>query len=106
MKMNGLDANIFWVNFMLVSLLLSFLTSLNMYIFGCYIIEVPFFADTTPSVIWLLFGGWAIAQAAMASLFQVFLDSARTSTIIGYVLSIFSTLVAMALSTVIFPYPM
>jgi len=106
MKMNGLDPNVFWINFMLVSLCLSFVTSLNMYIWGSYIIQVPFFTDTSFGVIWLLFGGWAIAQTAMASFFQVFLDSARTATIIGYVLSIFSTLLAMALCTVIFPYPM
>ena len=42
----------------------------------------------------------------MASFFQVFLDSARMATIIGYVISIFSTLVGMALCTGIFPYPM
>ena len=38
MKMNGLDGRLYWVNFMLVSLLMSFLVSIMMYTFGIFIV--------------------------------------------------------------------
>ena len=43
MKMNGLDSKHYWVNFFLISFLLSMITSLNMYIFGTFIIDITFF---------------------------------------------------------------
>jgi hypothetical protein len=106
MKMNGLDPRHYWINFFFVSFSLSMLTSLNMYIFGTWIIEIPYFMNTSACLLWIIFIGWAIAQIAMTSLFQIFIDNSKTATIIGYILSIFSTLVGMVLSSVIFPYPM
>ena len=38
MKMNGLDGRLYWVNFMLVSFLMSFMVSLMMYLFGIFIV--------------------------------------------------------------------
>lgn len=53
-----------------------------------------------------MFIGWAIAQVSMASIFQIFINSSKTATIVGYILSIFSTLIGVTICTVIFPYPM
>ena len=106
MKMNGLDVRYYWVNFFIVSFLLSMVTSLNMYIFGTYIIEIAFFQQTSSALLWLIFVGWAIAQIALTSLIQVFVNSSKTATIVGYLLSIFSTIIGGVLSTVIYPFPM
>lgn len=53
-----------------------------------------------------MFIGWAIAQISMTSFVQIFINSSKTATIIGYILSIFSTLIGVTLCTVVFPYPM
>jgi hypothetical protein len=106
MKMNGLDSKHYWVNFFIISFLLSMLTSLNMYIFGTYVIDIVFFKQTSMLLIWVIFIGWAVAQIAMTSLVQVFITNSRTATIVGYLLSIFSTLIGGVISNVIYPLPM
>lgn len=106
MKMNGLDSKHYWVNFFIVSFILSMVTSLNMYIFGTYIIDITFFTQTSGSLIWLVFVGWAIAQISMTSFVQIFINNSRTATIVGYLLSIFSTLLGEVISTLIYPLPM
>jgi len=106
MKMNGLDVKYYWANFFIISFILSMITSLNMYIWGIYIIEITFFTTTAGSVIWITFIGWAIAQIAMTSLCQIFINSSKTATIIGYILSIFSTLIGVTLCTAVYPAPM
>ena len=106
MKMNGLDVRHYWVNFFIVSFLLSMITSINMYIFGTFIIDITFFKQTSFALLWLIFIGWAIAQISLTSLIQVFINNSKTATIVGYLLSIFSTIIGGVISTVIYPFPM
>lgn len=105
MKMNGLNMKYYWINFFIVSFLMSIFTSLVMYLVAIFIIDITFFTQTSALVVWIVFIVWAIAQTSMTSFVQVFIDNSKTATIVGYVLSIFSTLVGIAISTVIFPYP-
>jgi hypothetical protein len=106
MRMNGLEMRSYWGNFFLVSFGMSMACSCIMFVAGRYAIEVTFFVHTSALLLWTVFVGWAVAQVAMAALFQVFINSAKTATIVGYVLSIFSTLVGVTICTVIFPAPM
>lgn len=41
---------------------------------------------------WVMLIGWAIAQIGMTNFVQIFISNAKSATIVGYVLSIFSTL--------------
>ena len=93
MKMNGLDVKHYWVNFFIVSFILSMLTSLNMYIFGTLVIDITFFRQTSTVVIWVVFVGWSIAQISLTSFVQIFISNSKTATIVGYLLSIFSTII-------------
>ena len=93
MKMNGLDSKHYWINYFIVSFLLSMVTSFNMYIFGAYIIGIDFFEQTSPLLIWVTFIGWAISQIALTSFVQIFISNSKTATIVGYLLSIFSTII-------------
>lgn len=104
--MNGLDSKHYWVSFFIVSFFLSLLTSLTMYVFGYFVFEIEFFTETSAPLIWIIFVGWAIAQIAMTSFVQIFIDNSKTATIVGYILSIFSTLIGEVLATLIFPQPM
>ena len=106
MKMNGLDAKHYWVNFFIVSFLLSMVTSLNMYVIGTWIIDITFFKDTSFVLLWVTFIGWAIAMISLTSFVQIFISNSKTATIVGYLLSIFSTIIGGAVTTAIFPLPM
>jgi hypothetical protein len=106
MKMNGLSMRCYWINFFAVSFGMSIACSSIMFIAGKYLILIDFFVHTSALLLWAVFLGWAVAQVAMAALFQIFINSAKTATIVGYVLSIFSTLVGVPICTVIFPAPM
>lgn len=57
-------------------------------------------------MLWVVFVGWAIAQIALTSLVQIFINNSKTATIVGYLLSIFSTIIGEVISTLIFPLPM
>lgn len=104
MKMNGLNIKHYWINFFVVSFIISMISSLNMYVFA-YLIDIMFFTRTAASIIWLMFITWAIAQISMTTLFQVFINNSKAATIIGYLLSIFSTIIGLTVSTIIFPFP-
>ncbi len=106
MKMNGLNVKLYWVNFFIVSFLLTLLCSLIMYLVGAYVLQITYFTMTSPAIIWVTFVGWAIAQVSMTSFFQIFIDNSKTATIIGYILSIFSTLIGVTICTVVFPFPL
>lgn len=106
MKMNGLDPKHYWVNFFIFSFLLCMITSLNMYVIGAFVVDIMFFRDTALTVLWTTFVGWAIAMIALTSFVQIFITNSKTATIVGYLLSIFSTLIGGVISTFIFPIPM
>ena len=42
----------------------------------------------------------------MTSLVQIFINNSKTATIVGYIISIFSTLIGEVIATLIFPLPM
>lgn len=104
MKMNGLNIKYYWINFFIVSFIISMISSINMYL-SAYYIDIMFFTKTATSVIWMMFVSWSIAQISMTTLFQVFINNSKTATIVGYILSIFSTIIGLTISTLIYPYP-
>jgi hypothetical protein len=55
---------------------------------------------------WILLIGWAIAQISMTNFFQIFLKNSKSASIIGYILSIFSTLVGETISMGVYPDPL
>ena len=75
-----------------------------LYFFG-HFLDIMFFVHTSWQVLWILFAGWSIAQVALTAFVQIFINSSKTATIIGYLLSIFSALIAQALCTIIYPFP-
>lgn len=106
MKMNGLLMRYYWINFFLFNNLISLLSCGLLYIMGRYVFQIIFFVNTGWEVIWVLFVGWSVAQVSLTAFMQIFINSSKAATIIGYLLSIFSTIVGQAICTVIFPFPM
>lgn len=106
MKMNGLNIKYYWINTFIFNFIISNLTFLVFYLFGAYVIQLSFFTETGVTLFWIILIGWSIAQISLTTLVQIFINNAKSATIIGYLLSIFSTLVGEALSVTIYPFPM
>lgn len=104
--MNGLLMRYYWINFFLFNNLISLLSCGLLYIMGRYVFQIIFFVNTGWEIIWVLFVGWSVAQVSLTAFMQIFINSSKAATIIGYLLSIFSTIVGQAICTVIFPFPM
>jgi hypothetical protein len=49
---------------------------------------------------------WGIAQLSLTTFIQIFINSAKSGAIVGYLVSIFSTLIGLTLSTAVYPSPM
>jgi len=103
--MNGLNLKFYWVNVFIFNFMISMITFALFYLFGKYAIALTFFTETGFSVFWALLIGWAIAQISLTNLVQIFINSAKTATIIGYLLSIFSCLIGETITTFIYAYP-
>ena len=106
MKMNGLNIKYYWINTFIFNFFISMITFSVFYFFGYYVVELSFFRETSVVLFWVMLMGWAIAQISLTTFVQIFINNAKSATIIGYLLSIFSTLVGEALSVTIHPYPM
>lgn len=105
MKMNGLLMKYYWISFFIFNFILSLFSCCFLFFVGKYIFNIIFFSQTSWKVIFALFLGWSIAQVSLTAFVQIFINNSRTATIVGYLLSIFSSLVGQAISTVVYPYP-
>ncbi len=103
--MNGLIMRYYWIVFFIFNFLLSLLSCTILFLAGRYILDITFFTETSSSILFILFVGWSIAQVSLTAFVQIFINNAKTATIIGYLLSIFSGLVSQAICAVIYPYP-
>ena len=105
MKMNGLLMKYYWISFFIFNFLISFISCCFLYFTGKYVMEITFFTSTSWQVLFLLFAGWSVAQVSLTSFVQVFINNSKTATIVGYLLSIFSSLVGQAICNVVYPFP-
>ena len=105
MRMNGLKLKYYWISTFIFNFLISIVTFTIFYIFGAFVFNLSFF--TTSSVLlWVVLIGWGIAQISMTNLVQIFIRNAKSATIIGYILSIFSTLLGETISVAVYADPL
>lgn len=105
MKMNGLNVKYYWVSSFIFNISIIVLMMIIFYSFGRYYLQLTMFVETDVVVFWILLIGWAISLVAMTNFVQIFINSAKSATIIGYLLSIFSCFVGEAITTFIYAYP-
>jgi hypothetical protein len=104
--MNGLNIKYYWINTFIFNFIISLITFSTFYIFGYAVLKLTIFTETGILLYWTILLGWAIAQISLTNFVQIFVNNAKSATILGYLLSIFSTLIGEALSTTIHPFPM
>jgi len=105
MKMNGMKMTNYWIINYIWNLLLSLVSSLIFLFFGAYVLRLPFFVETSPWVLLSMILGWSLSQVSLSFFFQNFMARVRSATIIGYLLSIWTCVVAVSFNVGIYPYP-
>lgn len=106
MRMNGLKLKYYWLCTFIFSFGLSIITFLIFYIFGTYVLELSFFTQTSAVFMWVMFIGWAVAQIGMTNFVQIFIRNGKSATIVGYILSIFSTLLGETIAVAVYADPL
>lgn len=106
MKTNGLTMGSYWIVTFGFNLALSAVTFTVFYVFAREVLELSYFTETSFQLMVVIMVGWALSQVSLANLVQVFISKAKSATVIGYVISVFVTLVGEALSTAVFALPM
>lgn len=64
-----------------------------------------FFTETSIWLLIVVIVGWSLAQIGMAVFFQTFLSKSAAANIIGYLLSIWTSMIASTLSIGVYQYP-
>jgi hypothetical protein len=105
MKMNGLKITNYWLTFFVFNLLLCVITNLIFYLVGIIILDTSFFTKTSKLLLFIVSFGWSLAQIGMAAFFQTFLSKSRSANIIGYLFSIWTTMIGATLNLGSYQYP-
>ena len=87
MKMNGLKVRNYWIVNYVWNLGLYSVSTFIFFIFGRYILNVPFFTETSPAILVVILFGWGLSQVSLSFFYQNFLAKARTATSKHYFLS-------------------
>jgi hypothetical protein len=105
MKMNGMKISSYWVVYFAFNFGLSLLTNGVFVVMGIILTKMTFFTESDPILIIVVLVGWSLAQIGMAVFFQTFLNKSRSATIIGYLISIWTSMIGATLSIGIYQYP-
>lgn len=119
MKMNGMKMKNYWIVSYLWNVALFMLAAFIFFLFGIYILKLPFFTDTKISILFYVVLGWGLSQVSLSFFFQNFLSKVRTATskdsfpletfiyflVIGYLLSIWTCIIAVSFNVGVYPYP-
>ena len=105
MKMNGLKIRYYWLTFFVFNLLLCVVTHLIFYLLGTFMLSSSFFVKTSKTLFFLVSLGWSLAQIGMAAFFQTFLNKSRSANIIGYLISIWTTMIGATLNLGCYQFP-
>lgn len=105
MKMNGLKIRYYWLTFFVFNLVLCIITNIIFYLLGSLVLSYSFFTKTSKLLIFIVSLGWSLSQIGMAAFFQTFLNKSRSANIIGYLFSIWTTMIGATLNLGSYQYP-
>ena len=105
MKINGLKMFNFWIGYMITDYVIYLITILVFSLVGIFILKLTLFINTSFILLFVLFILWGFNQIGLAFFFQSFVNNARSTTIIGYMVSLWTTLIAVSLNFSIYDIP-
>lgn len=105
MKMNGMKMRAYWFSVVAFNLAVYAATSLVFWSFGFFVLSLEFFWNSNALPLVILLGGWGIAQIGMAIFFSVFINSTKTSSIFGYMLSLILVVISSGYNGIVYALP-
>jgi len=105
MKMNGMQMKYYWLVNYTFFLALYLIAVGLFYLFGVLVLQISFFTSTNFGIMCITLLGWGLSQTSLAIFFQNFLKKARYATILGYLLAIWTVIVALTLNYAVYPSP-
>jgi ABC-type multidrug transport system fused ATPase/permease subunit len=105
MKMNGLRMLNYWIMNFAWNFTLYFIAAFIFFAFGYFILDASFFTNTSFGNIFFMLVGWGLSQVSLGFFFQTFLSKAKTATIVGYILSVWTTMIGISFNFALFPPP-
>ena len=109
MKINGLKMINYWISNFIFNYSLYTITMIIFILVGALILKLTIFIKTHWLLLFLTFISWGFCQIGLAFFFQSFITNARSATIVGYMVSLWTTLIAVSLNFSIYdlpePYP-
>ena len=105
MKINGLKMRFYWMNNFIFNYIVYAITMIIFIIVGTIGLNLTLFTSTHPLLLILTFVSWGVCQVGLAFFYQAFLSNARSATIIGYMVSLWTTIIASSLNFSIYDLP-
>lgn len=105
MKMNGMKISSYWLVYFIFNFVFSMLTNIIFVLFGTLLTGMRFFLQSDPLLIAVVLIGWSLAQIGMAVFFQTFLNKSRSANIIGYLISIWTSMIGSTLCIGVYQFP-
>ena len=105
MRINGLKMRNYWISYFIFNYILYLITIFFFIIFGTYVFGLNLFRETSFLLIILTIFIWGFAQIGLAYFFQSFLSNGRTTSIIGYMISLWLTIICACLNMALFVLP-
>lgn len=105
MKMNGMKISNYWLVYFVFNLILSLITNFIFVFLGYFLTEMRFFIETDPLLLIFTLLGWSLAQIGLSVFFQTFLNKSQSANIIGYLISIWLSMISSALCLAAYQFP-
>jgi len=103
--MNGLRMRNYWIITFIFNFILYSITCFVFIMFGRFVLGLTFFYETSYLVLIIFLLGWGLSQISLGFFFSAFLRTAQTASMLGYLISIWVTLVAVSLNITLFAPP-
>jgi len=98
MKMNGMRISNYWLVYFIFNFILCLVTNVIFFLLGAFVLKTTFFRKTSPALLSIIAIGWSLAQIGLAAFCQTFLSKARSANIIGYIVAIWTMMIASTLN--------
>lgn len=105
MKMNGMKMVYYWMVNFVFDFFTYALTIVWFWIFGFFVMQLKTFTLTSFGLQVVTFIGWGLAQIAMSFILYPFVHKAYTASLIGYIIALWWTVIAVTLNISMFEFP-
>ena len=105
LKINGMKMSMYWLSIIIFNMMFYLIIMTIFFLFGYFVFGFPIFTKISLFLQLIIIIGWGLNQISFAIFLQTFLNKAKTSSILGYILSVWLSILAIGLNIKIFRNP-